>query len=179
MLNFPDSPTLGQVFPPYTWDGEKWVSQYTPDVPLPGTAPPIMDGVATVGTQTKYSREDHRHPSDTTRLALSGSQTITGGFRFTAYNLGTISSGSVQFDAYNGNYQFYTNNGAHTWLAPANDCAIDILVTNGASAGSISVSGFTVGANIGDPITPTNGQRFIVSMRRMNGISTWVTKALQ
>ena len=28
MINFPDTPTLGQVFQGYTWDGEKWVSTY-------------------------------------------------------------------------------------------------------------------------------------------------------
>lgn len=29
-FNFPDSPTVGQVFPPYEWDGEKWFLQMKP-----------------------------------------------------------------------------------------------------------------------------------------------------
>lgn len=33
----------------------------------PGTAPPIMDSVATVGTSLLFSRQDHIHPSDTSR----------------------------------------------------------------------------------------------------------------
>jgi len=45
----------------------------------PGTAPPLMDSVATIGTSTLFSREDHKHPSDTSRapldaLAYSGMQ---------------------------------------------------------------------------------------------------------
>ena len=29
-FNFPDAPIVGQVFPPYEWDGEKWVMQIKP-----------------------------------------------------------------------------------------------------------------------------------------------------
>jgi hypothetical protein len=43
----------------------------------PGTAPPIMDSTATVGTSMLFSRQDHIHPSDTSRVAKSG-DTMTG-----------------------------------------------------------------------------------------------------
>ncbi|GGI44377.1 hypothetical protein GCM10008018_06800 [Paenibacillus marchantiophytorum] len=33
--------------------------------------PPLMDGTATIGASKKYSREDHKHPTDTTRLAAA------------------------------------------------------------------------------------------------------------
>ena len=33
----------------------------------PSTVAPLMDGVAAVGTTTKYAREDHKHPTDTSR----------------------------------------------------------------------------------------------------------------
>ena len=32
-----------------------------------GTATPLVDGTAAVGTSTKWAHEDHRHPTDTTR----------------------------------------------------------------------------------------------------------------
>lgn len=116
----------------------------------------------------------------TTYAALAGNQTTTGGFRITPYNGGTISSGTYTPDAYNHNYQYYTNNGAHTLAVPSNDCAIDILVTNGASAGAITFSGsYTVGSSTGDALTTTNGHKFIISIRRINGVSTYVKKALQ
>jgi hypothetical protein len=43
----------------------------------PSTVPPIMDGVATVGISTNFSREDHVHPSDTSRAPLA-SPALTG-----------------------------------------------------------------------------------------------------
>lgn len=42
-----------------------------------GTATPIIDGTGTVGTSLLYSRQDHVHPTDTTRAPLA-SPTFTG-----------------------------------------------------------------------------------------------------
>lgn len=106
--------------------------------------------------------------------------TITVGYLITPYNAGTLSSGTFTPDATLGNYQYLTNNGAFTWAAPAADSAIDTLVTNGASAGAITFSGFTIASgNTGDSLTTTNGNKFIVTVIRINGISTYVIKALQ
>ena len=48
----------------------------------PGTATPLMDGTATVGSATAYAREDHIHPTDTSRqeTLVSGTniKTING-----------------------------------------------------------------------------------------------------
>jgi hypothetical protein len=38
----------------------------------PSTTPPLMDGIANPGTVVQYSRGDHVHPSDTSRLPLAG-----------------------------------------------------------------------------------------------------------
>lgn len=35
--------------------------------PDPATQTPVMDGAGGVGTSVKYAREDHQHPSDTTK----------------------------------------------------------------------------------------------------------------
>lgn len=40
-------------------------------VPEPATEPPEMDGTADVGSSEKYAREDHVHPTDTTRASQS------------------------------------------------------------------------------------------------------------
>jgi hypothetical protein len=42
-----------------------------------GSATPIVDGTATVGTSLRYARQDHVHPTDTSRAALA-SPTFTG-----------------------------------------------------------------------------------------------------
>jgi hypothetical protein len=44
---------------------------------MPATAIPLMDGVAAVGVSVKYAREDHVHPSDTSRAPLA-SPAFTG-----------------------------------------------------------------------------------------------------
>jgi len=109
-------------------------------------------------------------------LTTGGGQTITGGFGFTPYSQ---PNGSFTPNPLNGNYQFTGNSGAFTITAPTTDCAIDVLITNGAGAGAITFTGFTVGNNTGDLLTVTVGHRFIISFRRINGVSTYVIKALQ
>ena len=44
----------------------------------PANAPPNMDGIATIGTSLLYARQDHIHPSDTTRLG----EAPTDGFSY-------------------------------------------------------------------------------------------------
>jgi len=181
MLDFPSSPSIGQTYPPtpvegvntYTWDGEKWTVRHNAP---PGMSNPLMNGVAAPGVSDFYSREDHVHPIDTSRMSTSGGQTITGGFLIAPF---ALTMGNVTINATLGNYQDITNGGAFTITAPANDCSVDIMVSNNANAGGITFSGFTVGSNTGDLLTATNGHRFIISFRRMAGVSTYVIKALQ
>ena len=76
-FNFPNSPTVGQVFPPYQWDGQKWFLLATPSGGA-GDSDPLMDGVAEPGTAGAYSREDHVHPSDTSRTTKTYVDTQDG-----------------------------------------------------------------------------------------------------
>lgn len=113
-------------------------------------------------------------------LTTGNTATITKGFAITPYNIGTVSSGTTTLDPANGNYQYYTNNGAHTIAAPSSDCAIDILLTNGASAGTITFSGFTApSGGGGDTYATTNANKYIMMVRRINGTTTYSFKALQ
>lgn len=112
-------------------------------------------------------------------LEFGVSATISVGYSLTPNNIGTVSSGTTTPAAASGNYQYLTNNGAFTLAAPLADCAIDILVTNGASAGSITFSGFTVGSSIGSALTTTNTSKFIISIRRINSVATYSIYALQ
>lgn len=110
-------------------------------------------------------------------VKLAGGQQIVGGYSLKPANLGTLSSFTL--NPLVGNYQYGTNNGALTITAPAVDCAVDMLITNGTSAGSITFSGFTVSSNTGEPMTTANGSKFLLSFRRINGTSTYLIKALQ
>lgn len=113
------------------------------------------------------------------QMRVAGNQTVSGGFALTPYSIGTVSSGTTTPAPANGNYQYYTNNGAHTLAAPTSDCAIDILVTNGASAGTITFSGFTVGSSTGSTYATTNTNKYILSIRRINSVATYSWYALQ
>lgn len=49
------------------------------DVPVAGTASPLMDGKASVGNSLKYAREDHVHPSDISREDKANKTTVVLG----------------------------------------------------------------------------------------------------
>lgn len=148
--------------------------------------------VQAITTAVLFGTIDLGHASDTTLsrsaagvLAVEGinvllagkTDVISKGFTLSPAALGTISSQTL--DPTLGNYQYGTNNGAFTFTAPTSDCAIDILITNGASAGAISFTGFTVGSSTGSTYATTNAQKYILSIRRINGTSTYSWYALQ
>jgi hypothetical protein len=117
-------------------------------------------------------------------VTLTGNQTFTGGFKFTPYNLGDPIANNFAVDPFLGNYQFGVNNAACGISPPASDCAVDLLITNGVTAGTFSFYNtgsswvFAVG-NTGDPMTTVAGHKFIISVRRIAGYSTYIVKALQ
>ena len=55
------------------------------DVPVAGTASPLMDGKASVGNSPKYAREDHVHPSDTSREDKANKTTVVLGMSNSKY----------------------------------------------------------------------------------------------
>ncbi len=107
-------------------------------------------------------------------LAPGSGGTITKGFTLTPNSIGTKSTGWT-VDPTLGNYQYFTNGGAHTITAPSSDCAVDILCINGASSGALAFSGFKTpgtGAN-GLPYATTNNTWWVLSIRRINGVATY------
>jgi hypothetical protein len=104
-------------------------------------------------------------------------QALTGGVIVTSKDLGTVSSGTVTPDPGDRPQQHYTNNGAHTLGVSANAGSILLDITNGASAGAITTSGFTKVA--GDAFTTTNGHKFRCSLSIGNAGSLLAVRALQ
>lgn len=105
-------------------------------------------------------------------------QTVTGGVVITSNNLGTISSGTTTLDCGARGTQYLTNNGAFTLAAPANDSSCIVEVTNGASAGTITFSGWQVGSNTGDTYATTNAKIFDLFVRRINGHASYQWSAI-
>lgn len=100
------------------------------------------------------------------------SNNITTGFTFTTFDAGTKNTGTFTLDPTQGNNQKINANGAFTLAAPSTDCAIDLHITNGTSAGAITLSGFANGG--GETYVTTSGKEFLFSMRRVNGDSLYV-----
>ena len=48
-------------------------------IPDPSTSNPLMDGTASVGSSIKYAREDHVHPSDTSKESVSNKTSVVIG----------------------------------------------------------------------------------------------------
>jgi len=112
-------------------------------------------------------------------LHADGNENVTGGFTLTSYNVGNFPS-SYTPDPTKGNYQYGTNNGAFTLNNASPDSAITLMVTNSASAGAITFSGYAVASgNAGDNLDTVNGHRFIITLLRINSVSTYFVKALQ
>ena len=103
-------------------------------------------------------------------------QGLTGGVSPTALGLST---GNIQPDCGARPTQTVTNNGPYTITAPTGDGYCLLKVSNSVSAGSTSFSGFSVGSNTGDALSTVNGFKFIISIIRIGGDSTYSIKALQ
>jgi hypothetical protein len=106
-------------------------------------------------------------------------QTLSGGANVASHSIGTVSSGTTTIDCGTSPLQYMTNGGASTVAAPSHDGSCMILVTNGASAGTLTFSGFTVGGNTGDALDTTNTHVFTISIWRINATSSYFLKALQ
>lgn len=55
------------------------VKQYSASNPNFGSAAPVMDGTAAVGSATTYARSDHKHPTDTSRASTAVATTSANG----------------------------------------------------------------------------------------------------
>lgn len=101
-------------------------------------------------------------------------QTLSGGANVVAYSIGTVTTGTTTIDCGKGPLQYLTNGGAFTLAAPSNDGSCAIQVTNNASAGAVTLSGFTVNSGFtGGALDTTNTHKFIISILRINGSSIY------
>lgn len=104
-------------------------------------------------------------------------QVLTGGARVTSKDLGTVASGTLTLDPGDRPLQHYTNNGAHTLSPGSNTGSFMLDITNGASAGAITVTGWTKVA--GDAFTTASGNKFRLHCSVGNAGSLLIVQALQ
>lgn len=117
--------------------------------------------------------------TSSTVLTTGNTATITKGFAVTPYNAGTFNGTTYTPDPANGNYQYMTITGTPTLAVPGSDCAIDVLATN-ASATGLTISGsYTYAAASTAAYNATGTNKFMISIRRINSVSTLTITALQ
>lgn len=77
------------------------------------------------------------------------------------------------------NMRHITNNAAFTLAAPTRtgDYTLLVQITNGATAGAVTFSGFA--RVVGDALTLTNAHKFIVNITKQNGVLLAVVQAAQ
>ena len=123
---------------------------------------------------------------DTTDILFADvADQLTAGFTAALDNDGTKSSGTYTANEDTGNTKAIVNGGAFTLAPPTADSNeaihMQVLVTNNASAGAITTSGFTKVA--GDSFDTTNGNDFLCYIDVINkGGTTYSTlnvRALQ
>lgn len=104
----------------------------------------------------------------------------TGGLTITEYDIGTPTNGStVTPNPSNALKQKLTNNVAGFTIAATSEIGdVELRVTNGASAGTISFSGFDKQWT-GDSLTTTNGHQFVIFIYGFDGKQAYIIKALQ
>lgn len=107
---------------------------------------------------------------DADTLKADTPDTLTAGFAHTPDNDGTQSSGTYTPDQDGGNMKRIVNGGAFTLAPPTDNCCIILQITNNASAGAITTSGFS--GVFGDSFTTTNGDDFICTIIKINGFSS-------
>lgn len=99
------------------------------------------------------------------------------GIAGTSFFMGTMSTGTMTVSPNSGNFQHYTNNGAHTLGVPTATCTLILECTNGASAGAITTSSWT--KLTGDTYVTTNGSKFLFYITRSQNYSNLNVLALQ
>lgn len=141
----------------------------------------ILDGVTATATELNYSSgvTSAIQTQLDNRVTSNADDALTGGYTTTADDDGTISTGTYTPTPAGGNMKRIINGGAFTLAAPAasGDYTLVIQITNSASAGVITTSGFN--KVTGDVFTTTSGHDFFVYITKCNGFTLANTVALQ
>ena len=136
-------------------------------------------GFVGIGTTSPTSALQVVGTSTLAATNLTGAVAVTAGVTTTADDDGTKSSGTYTPTPVGGNMKRIVNGGNFTLADPtaSGDYTLVIQITNNASAGTITMSGFT--KVTGSPFTTTNGHDFFVYITKCNGFTLANVVALQ
>lgn len=148
------------------------VSSQTVSIPLAGGAAISFEMLSYGESVTLVSDGANWHCT-TQVIGLKVGQ----GYHGEEYDIGTVSSGTETPDPENGQFQTLTNGGAFTLAPTTKVCSFRVKITNNASAGAITTSGFDIVA--GDSLTTANGDKFYAFINCDASDSVLTIEALQ
>ena len=141
----------------------------------------ILDGVTATTAELNYADgvTSGIQTQLDNRVTSNADDALTGGYTATADDDGTKSTGTYTPDPAGGNLKRIVNGGAFTLAAPtaSGDYTLIIQMTNNASAGAITVSGFN--KQSGDNLTSTDGDDFFLFITKINGFTALTVQSLQ
>ena len=114
--------------------------------------------------------------ADAAILKSDETATLAVGYNVTTFNAGTKTTGTFTPAPASGNIQRAVNGGAFILSPPVTDCVMIIQITNNASAGAVTTSGFS---KVEGTLTTTNGDDFLAYITRINGFTLLSVRALQ
>lgn len=141
----------------------------------------ILDGVTASTAEINYvdGVTSNIQTQLDNRVTANADDALTGGYTTTSVDDGTKSSGTYTPSPSGGNMRRIVNGGAFTLAAPtaSGDYTMVIQMTNSATAGAVTVSGFS--KVTGDAISTTSGHDFFVFITKCNGFTSASIQALQ
>ena len=136
--------TAGQVL---TWSGTAWAPQPAPAAATLGSSSPAMDGVASAGVSVNATRDDHRHPTDSTRAPITN-PAFTGSLTLPSWTTTARPSAPVAgMEGYatdTARRETYTPSG---WVQYVR--SVDIPAASGQLLGGTSAAGSAVAITLG------------------------------
>jgi len=120
---------------------------------------------------------DNAFRIDSSGVIINDLATFSAGTVPTVHDLGTVTTGTTTIERDNSSMQRLVANGAFTLAAESEDSSIALLITNGASAGAITLTGVTDIS--GDTLDTTNTNRFMLYYNTINGAVHLHIEALQ
>ncbi len=137
-----------------------------------------VDGVTSAIQTQLNAKVSAASPTFTGTVGIPAA-TVADSVTTTADNDGTISSGTYTPTPSGGNMKYIVNNGAFTFAAPtaSGDYTLVVQMTNSASAGTVTFSGFN--KTSGAALTTTSGDDFLFNIVKINGFTYLNAASLQ